>query len=156
MGEMQMNTSDVIEPHVATLDVDNRRFDVTVRVEFDGIEYVGHLWFVDAEWAEDEGLRDHGTIPGRTPAEVITTTKAMSAQELALRYRRAVADKRRYHGLRKVTEDVLGNIRYLNKVAMSMRAGLLDVADAAEEIDATEQKLHDLVAQIRHFAGVTA
>ncbi len=62
----------------------------------------------------------------------------------------------RFHGLRKLTEQVLEHIRYLNKVSTSMRAGLLLVDEAAAEIDATEQKLHEMIGQLRHFAGVTA
>jgi hypothetical protein len=37
-----------------------------------------------------------------------------------------------------------------------MRAGLLDVDEAAAEIDETERRLHATVGQLRHFAGVTA
>ncbi len=51
---------------------------------------------------------------------------------------------------------MLNSIRYLNKVATSMRAGLLDVDEAAAEIDETEKKLHAMVGQLRHYAGVSA
>jgi hypothetical protein len=151
-----MMTMDQTEPvHISTIDVDGRRFNVTVAVEFDGVEHVGHLWFADEDW-DDDGCRDHGTIPGRDAGEVLTHARQLSAAELTLRFQRALADKRRYHGLRKMTEEVLGHIRYLNKVATSMRAGLLDVDEAAAEIDETERRLHDTVGQLRHFAGVTA
>ena len=71
-----------------------------------------------------------------------------------MRYRRAMAEKRRYHGLRKCTDDVLAKIRYLNQVAISMRAGLLDVDGAAQEIDLTEKQLHELIGELRVHAGV--
>lgn len=141
--------------HVTTVEIDGRRFNVTVAVEFDGVEHVGHLWFADEEW-EDEGVRDHGIIAGQAPEAVLAHARQLSQPELALRFQRAQADKRRFHGLRRVTDEVLNHIRYLNKVATSMRAGLLDVDEAATEIDETEKRLHDMVGQLRHFAGVTA
>jgi hypothetical protein len=142
------------ELHVTTLDLEGRAYDVKLEVENDGVEHVGHLWFADVEW-EDEGVRDHGSIPGRSAEEVLRLAREISAHELGLRFRRAQIDQRRYHGLRKLTEQVLERIRHLNKVATSMRAGLLEVAEAAEEIDATEKKLHDMIDQLRDFAGVT-
>jgi hypothetical protein len=143
------------EMHVTTLEVEGRTYNVTIEVENDGIEHVGHLWFSDAEW-DDDGIRDHGAIPGRDAQEVARLARGLSAADLSLRFQRAQAEQRRYHGLRKVTEQVLEHIRYLNKVATSMRAGLLEVSEAAEEIDATEKKLHEMVDQLRHFAGVAA
>ena len=74
--------------------------------------------------------------------------------DLLLRFRRAVAERRRYHGLRRTTRDVLDGIKYLHHVATSMRTGRLDVEEAAREIDATEVRLHQLVSQLRAVAGV--
>jgi hypothetical protein len=146
----------VEELHVTTLDIDGRTYNVSVHVEFDGLEHIGHVWFTDADWDDDEGLRDHGVIPGRSSEEVRRQAQALPPHDLALRYRRAMSEKRRYHGLRRVTDDVLSSIRYLNKVATSMRAGLLDVEEAAAEIDSTEQKLHEMIGQLRNYAGVLA
>ncbi|MCC6927859.1 MAG: hypothetical protein IT359_02600 [Gemmatimonadaceae bacterium] len=148
-------TSPIEQLHVTTVDIEGRRFNVSVAVEFDGVEHVGHLWFEDDEW-DDDGFRDHGSIPGSSPDEVLAHARQLSQPELVLRFQRAQSDKRRFHGLRRATQDVLNNIRYLNKVATSMRAGLLDVEEAAAEIDETERKLHAMVGQLRHFAGVTA
>jgi hypothetical protein len=144
------------EPHVTTIEVDGRRYNVLVHIAHDGIEYVGHLWFTDEAWDEDEGVRDHGTLPGRRIDEVVAYAQSLSDTELLQRYRRAVQEKRRYHGLRKATVEVLASIRHLNQVATSMRAGLLGVEDAAEEIDLTEQRLHDMVDRLRLVAGVEA
>lgn len=142
------------ERFVTTTEVDGRTYNVTVRVEFDGIEHVGHLLFRDADWEDDDGVRDHGTIPGRTPDDILAAAKGYNAHELALRHRRAVSERRRFSGLRQVTQEVLAQIRYLNKVATSMRAGLLDVNEAASEIASTEQRLHEMVGQLRTYAGV--
>ncbi len=149
----ELNDDD--ELFVTTTEIDGRTYSVTVRVEFDGIEHVGHLLFRDAEWEEDDGIRDHGTIPGRTPEDIQQIARQLTNHELTLRHRRAVSERRRFSGLRMITADVLGQIRYLNKVATSMRAGLLDVDEAATEIASTEQRLHEMVGQLRMYAGVT-
>ncbi|MBK5189008.1 MAG: hypothetical protein JJD97_12255 [Gemmatimonadaceae bacterium] len=63
-------------------------------------------------------------------------------------------NKRRYLSLRAVTDDILRKVRYLNQVAVSMRAGLIGLDGAAQEIDFTEHQLHELVARLRDAAGV--
>jgi hypothetical protein len=142
-----------IQPHIATLEYDGRRFNVTCKVMFDGIEYVGHLWFADEAW-DDTGVPDRGSLPGRTREETLTLARRLTPQELMLRYRRALAEKRRFTGLRKATEDILEKIRYLNQVAISMRAGLLDSDGAAAEIELTEHQLHEIVEKLKVFAGI--
>ena len=142
-----------VQPHIATLEYDGRRFNVTCKVVFDGIEYVGHLWFADEAW-DDSGVPDRGSLPGRTREEALTLARRLTPQELMLRYRRALAEKRRFTGLRKATEDILEKIRYLNQVAISMRAGLLDSEGAAAEIELTERQLHEIVEKLKMFAGI--
>ena len=144
---------DSVQPHIATLEYDGRRFNVTCKVVFDGIEYVGHLWFADEAW-DDSGVPDRGSLPGRTREEALMLARRLTPQELMLRYRRALAEKRRFTGLRKATEDILEKIRYLNQVAISMRAGLLDSEGAAAEIELTERQLHDIVEKLKMFAGI--
>jgi hypothetical protein len=61
--------------------------------------------------------------------------------------------ERRFLGLRKHTDEILAKIRYLNQVAISMRAGLLDVEGAAQELDLTEKQLHQLIDQLSEHAG---
>jgi hypothetical protein len=144
---------EIVQPHIATLDYDGRRYNVTCRVAFDGIEYVGRLWFADDSW-NDSGLPDRGAIPGRTRDEVLVLARKLSTQDMLLRYRRALAEKRRFTGLRKATDEILGKIRYLNQVAISMRAGLLDSDGAAAEIELTEKQLHEIVEKLKGFAGI--
>ena len=142
-----------VQPHIATLEYDGRRFNVTCRISFDGIEYVGHLWFADEAW-DDNGIPDRGALPGRNREDVLAMARGFTPQELTLRYRRALAEKRRFLGLRKVTDEILSKIRYLNQVAISMRAGLLDMDGAAQEIDLTEKQLHELIDRLKSYAGV--
>jgi hypothetical protein len=144
---------ETVQPHIATLDYDGRRYNVSCRVAFDGIEYVGRLWFADETW-DDGGLPDRGALPGRTREEVLTMARRLTQQELMLRYRRALAEKRRFTGLRRSTDDILGKIRYLNQVAISMRAGLLDTEGAAAEIYLTERQLHEIIEKLKLHAGV--
>ena len=144
---------ETVKPHIATLDYDGRRYNVSCRIAFDGIEYVGRLWFADETW-DDGGLPDRGAFPGRSRDEVLSLARRLTQQELMLRYRRALAEKRRFTGLRRATDDILGKIRYLNQVAISMRAGLLDTEGAAAEIDLTERQLHEIIEKLKLHAGV--
>ena len=148
-----MALHDIIQPHIATIEHDGRRLDVSCRIAFDGIEYVGRLWFADASLA-DSGLPDRGGLPGRSRDEVVALAQRLTPPELALRYRRAVAERRRFHELRHATDDILSKIRYLNQVSISMRAGLLDAEGAAQELELTEKQLHELVERLRFTAGV--
>ena len=145
--------TEITQPHIATIESDGRRYNVSVRVVFDGVEFVGRLWFADESW-DDLGLPDRGAFPGRTKEESIALARRLTTEELVRRHRRALAEKRRFHGLRKATDEVLAKIRYLNQVAISMRAGLLDVDGAAQEIDLTEKQLHTLIDRLAAFAGV--
>ena len=70
-----MSTYDEItQPHIATIESDGRRYNVSCRVGFDGVEYVGRLWFADESW-DDLGLPDRGALPGRTKDEVLVQAK---------------------------------------------------------------------------------
>lgn len=147
-----------IEPpeslHVTTIGADGRRYDVSVEISHDGIEFLGALRFSDEAWADDEGVRDHGPLHGRRAEDVLAYARTLTERELVQRFRRATSATRRYHGLRRVTEDVLDGIRHLNRVATSMRAGLLDLEQAAAELDRTERELHALIDRLRTVAGV--
>jgi len=145
--------AEIEQPHVAAIEVDGRRYDVSVRITHDGIEYVGRLWFADESW-EDAGIPDRGALPGRTTEEVFKMATQLRPEDLKQRYYRALAEKRRYHKLRRVTEDMLVKVRFMNQLAISMRAGLLDAEGAAQEIELTERQLHDLVNALRDAAGL--
>jgi hypothetical protein len=145
--------NEISQPHIATIDSDGRRYNVSLRVVFDGVEFVGRLWFADETW-DDLGLPDRGAFPGRTKEESIALARRLTTDELVRRHKRAVAEKRKFHGLRRATDDVLAKIRYLNQVAISMRAGLLDVDGAAQEIDLTEKQLHARIDRLAAYAGI--
>jgi hypothetical protein len=85
---------------------------------------------------------------------VIAQARRLTGDELVARYKRAAANKRRFLALRSVTDEFLRKVRYLNQVAISMRAGLIDLDGAAQEIDVTEHQLHELIRRLREVAGV--
>jgi len=150
-----MSTLEKFEmPHIASIDVDGRRYNVALRIDHDGVEFVGRLWFADEAWTDDDGIVDQGVLPGRSAEIVIGHAQTLGERELVQRYRRAMAQKRRFHALRKLTVEVLENIRHLNALATSMRAGLIDMEEAAAEIELTEDRLHELIDRLRTVAGV--
>ena len=145
--------SAVSQTLIGNVEVDGRQFRVTVRTAYDGIEFVGRLWFADADWG-NAGIPDRGVLPGRSEEEVLALAHRLRADELLNRYRRANAEKRRFHGLRQLTAELVSKIRYMNQVAISVRTGLLDAEAAAQEMQLTEAQLGELVQQVRMLAGV--
>ncbi|MCU0648759.1 MAG: hypothetical protein MUF00_12230 [Gemmatimonadaceae bacterium] len=147
---------------LSTITIDGVPFSVTLIITHDGIEYIGRLWFAEVHNDEalfageievDAGMPDRGVLPGRTEVEVVSLANRLTDEELLARYHRARAEKRRYHGLRRVTVEILSHIRYLNQVAVSLRRGLLDVDAAVQEMDMTEAQVHALVKSLRDHAG---
>src|ERR671918_738170 len=57
---------DTVQPHVTTIDYQGRRYSVSCRIAFDGIEYVGRLWFADDAW-DDTGIPDRGARSALSP-----------------------------------------------------------------------------------------
>ena len=147
------NTIPNTYPYLATIEHLGRRYAVTCRIAFDGIEYVGRLWFADED-VDDIGLPDRAAIPGRNRDEVLDQARRLTTHELGLRYRRAVAEKRRFIRLRRETDEILTKIRYLNQIALSMHDGILDEDGANQEIELTERQLHECIQKLRHTAGV--
>jgi hypothetical protein len=78
-----MGTQDeIVQPHLGTIEYEGRRFNVSVRIVYDGIEYVGRLWFADESW-EDLGIPDRGAVAGRTREEVLAGAKRLTPAELS-------------------------------------------------------------------------
>jgi hypothetical protein len=141
------------QPYISTLEHLGKRYTVTCRVAFDGVEYVGRLWFVEEQF-DDIGLPDRAAIPGRSREAVLEQARRLTPQELGVRHRRALAERRRFLKLRRLTDEILTKIRYLNQISVSMREGWIDEDGANQEIELTEQQLHDLVNRLRDHAGV--
>ncbi|WP_373067876.1 hypothetical protein [Gemmatimonas sp.] len=138
---------------LTTIHVDDRYVRVTLHSAHDGIELVGRLFFAEQGWT-NSGIPDRGVLPGRTLHDVELLARDLRPKELAQRYRRANAEKRRFHGLRQLTLELLSKVRYMNQVAVSVRTGLLDGEAAGQELDLTETQMEELVRQVRHLAGI--
>ena len=138
---------------LTTIDVDGRAVRVTLHTAHDGIELVGRKFFAEQGWT-DNGIPDRGVLPGRTQHAVEQLAHSLRVEELVQRYRRANAEKRRFHGLRQITMEMLAKVRYMNRVAVSVRTGLLDGEAAKQEMALTEEEMQALVRQMRHLAGI--
>jgi hypothetical protein len=149
---MRMSDSSA-QPYISTLEHLGKRYTVTCRVAFDGVEYVGRLWFAEEQF-DDVGLPDRAAIPGRSRDAVLEQARRLTPQELGMRHRRALAERRRFMKLRRLTDEILTKIRYLNQISVSMREGWIDQDGANQEIELTEQQLHDLINRLRDHAGV--
>lgn len=141
-----------VKNHLTKLDVDGKSYDVIVRMAYDGIEYIGRLWFAPVN--SEQAIPDHGALPGRTVEEVMGFAKRLDNEDLTKRFHRAHAEKRRYIALRKATDDILAKIKYMNRVAVSMRMGMIDQDGGTQELELIEKQLQEVVVQLRGFAGV--
>jgi len=146
-----MSDFGIVQQHLSTVDMDGKACDVSVRIAYDGIEYIGRLFFADP--ATGQGIPDHGAIPGRTVEEAIQFARRLTLEDFTRRYHRAKADKRRYTSLRKATDEMLMKIKYMNRVSINMRKGLLDADGAKQEIELITKQLHEMVDRLPSQAG---
>jgi hypothetical protein len=142
----------VVQQQLSTIEMDGKPCDVSVRIAYDGIEYIGRLYFSDPETGH--GMPDHGAIPGRTVDEAILLARRLTLEDFTRRYHRARADKRRYNALRKATDEMLLKIKYMNRVAINMRKGLLDAEGARQEIELIQRQLHEMIDRLPTQAGL--
>src|SRR5438045_3315765 len=105
-------SDDASDLRIATIAHQGRRYLVTCRIGFDGIEHVGRLWFCP-EASADAGLPDRGAIPAKTREEVLALAQQLSEYDIGLRLSRALAEKRRFLEFRRTTDEILTKIRYL-------------------------------------------
>jgi hypothetical protein len=144
---------DPTPPPIASIDHQGRRYVVTCRIGFDGVEYIGRLWFGPEDGSEP-AVPDRAAVPGRTRDEVLAFAQRLTPHELTVRHRRALAEKRRYLSLRRATDEIIAKIRYMNQLAISMRAGVIDPEGAAQEMLLTEHQIMDVVSRLKDYAGL--
>jgi len=142
------------QTYIGAVDDLGKRYTVFCSVAFDGGEYVCRLWFAE-QGTPDIGVPDRAALPGRTREEALNFARRLTPDELGLRQRRAFAEKRQYIRLRRLTDDMILKVRYINQIALSRNGGIMDEATALQEFEATERFLHEAVDKLRHFAGVT-
>jgi len=147
-----MSDFGVVQHHLSTIEMDGKQYVVSVRIAYDGVEYIGRLFFADPETGQ--GTADHGAIPGRTVEEAIEFARRLTPEDFTRRYHRARADKRRYTSLRKATDEILMKIRYMNRVSINMHNGLLDREGAKQEIELIQRQLHEMIDRLPAHAGL--
>jgi hypothetical protein len=145
--------TDFTAPPIATIDHQGRRFVVTCRIGFDGVEYIGRLWFGPEDGSEPP-MPDRAAVPGRNRDEVLSLAQRFTPQELMVRHRRALAEKRRYLSLRRATDEIIAKVRYMNQLALSIRSGVIDSEGANQEMLLTEQQIIEVVVRLKDYAGV--
>ncbi|HYV97663.1 MAG TPA: hypothetical protein VE967_09430 [Gemmatimonadaceae bacterium] len=152
---MTSRDSNAAQAHVGYVEYDGRKYAASCRVSWDGLEYIGRMWFTN-EGDKSDRLTDRGALPGRTVEEVTALAQRLTADDLQRRIGRAHAEKRRYVELRGVTDQIIAKIRYMNQVALSIRAGVLDREGGMGEIELTERQLHELIDSLKESAGLEA
>ena len=145
--------TDFAPPPIATIEHLGRRFVVTCRIGYDGVEYIGRLWFGPEDGSEPP-MPDRSAVPGRTRDEVLSLAQRFTPQELMVRHRRALAEKRIYLSLRRATDEIIAKVRYMNQLALSMKSGVIDPEGANQEMLLTEQQIIEVVVRLKDYAGV--
>lgn len=143
----------VIQHSIGEVEVDGKMYNVSLRLAYDGIEYIGRLWFADAS-SDTIGIPDHGAVPGRSVEEAVEIARKLTAEDLKRRCHRALAEKRRYIRLRRATEDIIVNIKYMNRVAVNMRNGMLDAEGASQELELIRKQIEEIVKTLPSHAGI--
>jgi hypothetical protein len=148
-----LGVTDTTLSPIGTIDHQGHPVMVHCRIEFDGVEFIGRLWFGPDDGTEPT-LPDRAAIPGRSHGDVLSYARQLTPQELHVRHRRAMSDKRRYKSLRTATEEIIAKIRYMNRLAISMRKGVIDADGAAQELYLTERQMIEVVQRLKDYAGL--
>ncbi|HEX9309809.1 MAG TPA: hypothetical protein VF887_03260 [Gemmatimonadaceae bacterium] len=137
---------------IGTITIDGQKYFVSLRVGYDGVEFVGRLRFTDA--SSEVAYQDHGGVPGTSVSDAVLRAKEFSQVEVEQRCHRALAEKRRFGKLRNATDKMIEKIKYLNRVAVGLEKGLLDPESAKLELDKAQNDLMEIVKTLRNHAGV--
>src|SRR5207247_9205833 len=89
--------SGVTQHAISSITVDGKEYRVALRIAYDGVEYIGRLWFSDPS-SDKMGIPDHGAVPGRTIAEAVEVARNVTPQDLASGWPAALADTTRSLG----------------------------------------------------------
>jgi hypothetical protein len=146
------SSSSNVEHEIRAIEVDGNTFRVSLHVGLDGIEHVGQLWFIHAD--SELAFLDHGAIPGSTVEETVRKAREFSQGELAKRCNRALGEKRRFGRLRRATDEMINQIKYLNRVVINLRNGMLDRDGGTREIERIQDQILEIVRSLPIHAGV--
>ncbi|HEU4564373.1 MAG TPA: hypothetical protein VFS05_06990 [Gemmatimonadaceae bacterium] len=138
---------------VPAMNIDGLWYDVSVQLWHDGTKYAGRVWFSGAGTGEG-GMPGRRLFYGATRDEVLERVRELTEQDMRGQFRSAMVDRRRYLPLRALTDEILHNIRLLNRVAVEWRTGMAAPEPAEAEMRHIEERLHELVNGLRAVAGV--
>jgi hypothetical protein len=141
------------EHEIRVVAVDDHTYRATLRVGFDGVEYIGKMWFID-EIDAQLAFVDHGAIPGFTVQDAVRKARAFSQTELEHRCHRALSEKRRFGKLRRATDEMINQIKYLNRVVINLQTGMLDREGGEQEIQQIQKQILAIVRSLPLHAGV--
>jgi len=141
------------EHEIRVIAVDEHVYRAVLRVGFDGIEYIGRLWFIDKVDSQLAFL-DHGAVPGSTLDEALRKAQGFSGADLEHRCQRALGEKRRFGKLRRATDEMINQIKYLNRVVINLQAGMLDREGGQQEIQQIQNQILAIVRSLPIHAGV--
>jgi hypothetical protein len=137
---------------IRAITVDGRKYSVSLRVLYDGVEHVGRLRFTDGTTSAT--FQDHGSIPGISLEDAVRKAEALSPTEMEQRCYRAQSEKRRFSKLRGATDEMIEKIKHLNRVAVGLEKGILDREAGQKELAEVEGELLEIVRGFRKHAGV--
>jgi hypothetical protein len=141
------------EHEIRAIRVDGVDYRAVLRVAFDGIEYIGRLWFINAS-NDKLAFLDHGAIPGATVHQAVQKARDFSQAELDHRCHRALSEKRRFNKLRRATDEMITQIRNLNRVVINLQNGMVEPDVGQREIDQIQKQLLVIVRSFPIHAGV--
>jgi len=137
---------------IRSVTVDGQKYFVSLRVGYDGVEYIGRLMFTDA--STEIFYQDHGGVPGISVIDAVRRASEFTDAQLQQRCHRALSEKRRFGKLRRATDQMIDKIKYLNRVAVGLEKGTIEREGGNAELDAVQAQLLDIVRQLRMHAGV--
>jgi len=141
------------EHEIRGVTVDGQTYRAVLRVGFDGIEYIGKPWFID-QVDSNLSFVDHGAVPGSTVEEAVRKAREFTQAELAHRCHRALGEKRRFGKLRRATDEMIRQIKYLNRVVINLQTGVLERDDGHQEIQRIQNQILAIVRSLPIHAGV--
>ena len=149
---MSPTTAASTDHQIRTIDVDGQKYFVSLRVGYDGVEYIGRLMFTEA--STEISYQDHGSVPGTSVQDAVRKTQEFSEGDLIQRCYRALSEKRRFGKLRRATDQMIDKIRYINRVAVTLEKGLVDQESGKAELNQAQAELLVIVRSLRLHAGV--
>lgn len=136
---------------IRDITLDSEKYSVSLRVAYDGIEYLGRLRFTDTTGTT---YQDHGAVHGTSVPDAVGKAKELGESEMTQRCYRALSEKRRFSKLRSTTDEMIDKIRHLNRVAIGLEKGIIDPAGGKQELNQVQAQLLEIVRSLKLHAGV--